>query len=73
MSVPPAVKVATATANLNTFWLKDESLEDSNESDVSDQKPGVSQFLERPPQAELAQLKFTLCPRWFTASLAVLP
>jgi len=27
--VPPAVKVAAATANLDIFWLKDESLEDS--------------------------------------------
>ena len=25
----PAVKVAAATANLDIFWLKDESLEDS--------------------------------------------
>jgi hypothetical protein len=27
--VPPAVKVAAATANLDNFWFKDESLEDS--------------------------------------------
>ena len=27
--MPPAVKVAAATANLDIFWLKDESLEDS--------------------------------------------
>jgi type I restriction enzyme M protein len=27
--VPPAVKVAAATANLDIFWLKDEALEDS--------------------------------------------
>jgi hypothetical protein len=32
--VPPAVKVAAATANLDIFWLKDEPLEDSNKSDV---------------------------------------
>ena len=29
VSVPPAVKVAAASANLDIFWLKDESLEDS--------------------------------------------
>ena len=29
VSVPPAVKVAAATANLDVFWLKDESLDDS--------------------------------------------
>jgi hypothetical protein len=27
--VPPAVKVAAATDNLEIFWLKDDSLEDS--------------------------------------------
>ena len=29
VSVPPAVKLAAASANLDIFWLKDESLEDS--------------------------------------------
>ena len=29
VSVPPAVKVAAASANLDIFWLKDEALEDS--------------------------------------------
>jgi hypothetical protein len=32
VSVPPAVKVAVATANLDIFWLKDEPLEDSKKS-----------------------------------------
>jgi len=27
--MPPAVKLAAASANLDIFWLKDESLEDS--------------------------------------------
>jgi hypothetical protein len=35
-SVPPAVKVAAATANLDIFWLKDESLEDSANPDQTD-------------------------------------
>jgi type I restriction enzyme M protein len=53
--VPPAVKVAAATANFDIFWLKDEGLEDgANLPDpdiiaaeiVEDLQSALAQFTE---------------------------
>jgi type I restriction enzyme M protein len=52
VSVPPAVKLAAASANLDIFWLKDESLEDS--ANLPD--PGVLALkITEDLQAALAQ------------------
>jgi len=53
VSVPPAVKVAAATANLDIFWLKDEPLEDSKKSDVRGQTSGLRRIEDL--QAALVQ------------------
>ena len=55
--------------NLDIFWLKDESLDDS--ANLPDPDIIAAEIVED-LQAALAQLKFARCPHSLTASLAAL-